>query len=264
MRRWILVAIGLVAATPAVAQDRDYCPERPGLNTPACIIGKGRVSMETAFADWTRDDQPDTRTDTVLFADTLVRVGLTDTVEARVGWTPFGHQYQRDKPTGAIDSHDAVGDVALGFKASLLHPDGSGLSVALLPSVSLPLGRQPIGAGTWSASLLLPVTYGLSDTWSLAATPEVDAAADSNGDGRHLGYSGTAGLAYKLADPVTLTGEVQVARDEDPAMPTTQALAALSVGWMVQKDLQLDLFGAAGLNRAAPDVEVYAGISRRF
>jgi len=264
MRRWLILAALCVAAPAAAQEERDYCPERPGLDTPACTIAPGKVSVETALADWTLDRQVDSRTDTILFGDTLVRVGVGERVEARFGWTPYGHVRERDRSSGDVDAKGGAGDVYLGVKASLLNPDGDKLSIAVLPYATLPVGRSPVGAGDWGAGVLLPVTYELSDRWSLDVTPEVDAAVNQSGDGRHLAYSGTAGLAYKIAADWTVTGEGQVLRDDDPDGHATQTLAALSVAWLAGKDLQFDVFGAAGLDRAAPDVELYAGVSRRF
>jgi hypothetical protein len=263
--KWPIAAAALVVGTPAAAQDlRDYCPDRPGLGTPACTIDKGHVSVETSVADWTLDKQADSRTDTLLIGDTTVRVGVADNVELRVGWTPFGHERTRDRITGAIDSRDRVGDVSLGAKINLLNPDGDKLSIAVLPYATLPVGRSPIGAGDWGAGLVLPVTYELTDALSLEAVPEVDAAVDEDGDGRHLQYSAVGGLSYKLSKAVTLTGEGQVIRDNDPEDHATQALAALSVAWQAKDDLQFDVQGNAGLNHAAPDVELIAGIAKRF
>ena len=212
--------------------------------------------------DWTRDDQPGSREDNILFGDTLVRVGVSDTIEARIGWTPFGHDRMRDS-TG-VDPVNGVGDVSLGMKANLLNPDGSGISVSVLPFVTLPVGRSSIGAGDWGAGFLVPITYEISDTVSLDLTPEIDAAVDQDGNGRHLAYSSTAGLAFKVAKDFTLTGEVQALRDNDPDQHATQALGALSLAWMANDDLQFDILGAAGLNDDTPDARVYAGISRRF
>ncbi len=257
-----LLSFAALHATSASAQDREYCPERPGLDTPACTIAPGKISVETSIADWTRDDQPGSREDNILFSDTLVRVGVSDTIEARIGWTPFGHDRMRDS-TG-VDSVNGVGDVSLGMKANLLNPDGSGISVSVLPFVTLPVGRSSIGAGDWGAGFLVPVTYEISDTVSLDLTPEIDAAVDQDGNGRHLAYSSTAGLAFKVAKDFTLTGEVQALRDNDPDQHATQALAALSLAWMANDDLQFDILGAAGLNDDTPDARVYAGISRRF
>lgn len=255
-----LASLGLSGA--AAAQDREYCPDRPGLDTPACTIAPGRISVETSLADWTRDDQPGSREDTILFGDTLVRVGVSDTIEARIGFTSFGHDRMRDS-TG-VESVNGIGDVSLGMKANLHHPDGSDLSVAVLPFVTLPVGRSSIGAGDWGAGFLVPVTYELSDTVSLDLTPEIDAAVDEDGNGRHLAYSSTAGLSVKVSKAFILTGEVQALRDNDPDRHATQALAALSLAWMAGDDLQFDLFGAAGLNDDTPDARLYAGISRRF
>lgn len=263
MRRSVAALLAFTAS-PAVAQQRELCPERPGLDTPACIVDRGRVMVETAVVDWTLDRQPDSRTDTVLIGDTSVRIGVTDRIEARIGWTPYGHERTRDRASGAIDRVGQSGDVTLGVKASLLHADGSGLAIAALPFVKLPVGGSRIGAGTLGAGVLMPVSYDLSDTVQLVATPEIDARPDDDRSGRHLRYSTAGGATFKLTDTVALSAEGQMVRDDDPDDHSTQALAALSFAWQPRDDWQLDIFGVAGLNDAAPDLEVSAGIARRF
>uniref|UniRef100_UPI0035CC0C3D transporter n=1 Tax=uncultured Sphingomonas sp. TaxID=158754 RepID=UPI0035CC0C3D len=257
-------ALTLLVAAPAQAADRDYCPTRPGLGTTPCTISPGRVSVETALTDWTLDNQPDQRADTVLIGDTLARLGLTDGLEAQFGWTPYGHVRTRDKTTGMVDSTGRVGDVKLALKANLLNPDGKTLSIAVQPFVTLPVGRAPVGAGDWGGGVVVPVTYDLNDTLNLAATSEIDAAVNQSGQGRHLAYSEVLGLGIKLSKQLTGTLEAQVLRDEDPADTTTQALASASLALMANDDLQFDVGGVAGLNRDASDVELYVGISRRF
>ena len=261
---FVLAATALFV--PAIAhagdQDRDYCPARPGLGTPACTMAPGQVSVETSLGDWTLDKQGGDRTDTVLIGDTSARIGLTDTVEAQVGWTPLG--IVRERAGGAVDHTARTGDATLGIKANLRNPDGSGLSIAVQPFVTLPVGRAPIGAGDWGAGLVVPVTYDLSKTVNLEVTPEVDVAVDQDGRGRHLAYSGVVGLGVALNDALTFTLEDQLVRDEDPSGSTTQDLASASLAWMPRKTLQLDIGAVAGLDRNAPDVEIYAGIARRF
>lgn len=260
----VLVATALFA--PAIAhagdRDRDYCPARPGLGTPACTMAPGQVSVETSLGDWTLDKQSSDRTDTVLIGDTSVRIGLTDTIEVQVGWTPLG--IVRERTGGAVDRAARAGDAALGLKANLRNPDGSGLSIAVQPFVTLPVGRAPIGAGDWGAGLVVPVTYDLSKTVNLEVTPEVDAAVDQDGRGRHLAYSSVIGVGVALNDALTFTLEDQLIRDQDPSGSTTQDLASASLAWMPRKTLQLDIGAVAGLDRNAPDVELYAGIARRF
>jgi len=253
-----------VAVTPAWADDRDYCPARPGLGTPACTIAPGRISVEVGLADWQHDADATGQTDSVLFGDTLVRVGLGEAVEAQIGWSPFGIERTRDTATGIVGHDHAVGDVLVGLKANLLHPDGNGLSFAIQPCATLPTGRSPVGAGDWGAGLVAPVTYDLSDTVNLEFTPEIDAAVDEDGNGRHVAFSGIIGLGYAVSDQVGVTIEVEDARDHDPSGHTTQWLSAASLAWTPATDLQLDIGANLGLNADAPDTEVYVGISRRF
>jgi hypothetical protein len=264
MRLLIMAGALTLIAGPAWAQDkeRDYCPARPGLGTPACTIAPGRVSVETALADWTLDKQGGDRSDTVLLGDTSVRIGLTDAIEAQIGWTPVG--IVRDRSGGTVDRATRVGDITLGLKANLLHPDGSGLSIAIQPYATLPAGKAPVGAGDWGAGVVVPVTYDLNETLNLQATTEADAAVDQDGRGRHGAFSETIGLGIKASEAVSVTLEGQVARDEDPSGHTTQFLSAVSLAWTPKDDLQFDLGAIAGLNRDAPDLELVAGISRRF
>lgn len=257
------VAIGLLAA-PAWGEERDYCPARPGLGTPACTIAPGRVSVETGLADWSRDDTPDAREDTVLYADTLVRVGITDILEAEIGLTPYGTVRSRDKASGVVSREGGVGDLFLGAKVNLRNPDGSGFSIAALPFATVPTGGSALGAGDWGAGFLLPMSVDIGRSLNLQLTPEVDAAVNGNRTGRHLAYSAILGLGFPVLDKLGGTIEVQGVQDDDPAGPKTQAFASVSIAWLPRPDLQLDLGGVAGLNRDSADIELYFGVSRRF
>jgi hypothetical protein len=261
----------MMVATPAWAQsaapaqeDRAYCPTRPGIGTTACTIESGRVSIETGVVDWTRDDTASERSDAVLIGDTLVRVGLSDTIEAQLGWTPFGHSRTRDKITGAIDKADRVGDVQLGFKANLVHPDGSGFSAAIQPFVTAPVGRSPVGAGDWSGGVVVPVSFDLSPALNLQFSPEIDAATDEDRHGRHLAYGSVVGLGVRISEAVNATLEVAGTRDEDPDGHTTELYSAISASWMPSKNLQLDVGTTLGLSHDADDLELYFGVSRRI
>jgi hypothetical protein len=260
--RGAVLALAALAAAPVAAEGRDLCPDRPGLGTPACTVDRGRVVVETGLADWTLDKSAGARSDTVLIGDTLLRIGVSDTIELQLGWTPFG--YNRERVGAVVDKASRVGDVTLGAKINLHNPDGSGFSAALLPYTTLPTGRQPIGAGDWGGGLVVPLSYDLSDTVSLQASPEVDAAVDADGDGRHFAYGGTVGLGFNLTDAFAATVEVQAIRDRDPAGHATEAYGGLSVGYQTSKDVQLDVGTNVGLNHGSSDFQLYAGVSKRF
>jgi hypothetical protein len=260
----LMLAIGGLAAPAAAQEVRPLCADRPGLETPACTVDAGHVQVELGIGDWILDRQPDVRTDTILAGDVLARIGLTDTLEARVGWTAYGHQRERDRAGGAVDKVARTGDVTIGFKQNFRNPDGSGLSIALLPYATLPTGRGPIGAGDWGAGLIGAVGYELSDNVQIVGSPEIDAAVDEDGSGRHLAFGGEVGLSGSLSDAVTATADLELLRDRDPGGHTTEALAGLSLAWQPRRLLQFDIGSNVGLNHASADVELYVGVTRKF
>jgi hypothetical protein len=258
-----IAALGL-ATTPARAEDlRDFCPDRPGLGTPACTIDPGHFDFELGLADWTLDKSSDSRIDTFEAGQVLVRVGLNESLEAQIGWTAFGHVRTRDRSTGAVDHVSGIGDVTLALRQNLANPDGSGFSLALMPFATLPTGNSAIGAGDGSAGLLVPLSFDLGENVQLGLTGRAEAVADEDRDGRHLAYGAVAGLSVPLSDAVGATFEIAASRDEDPAGHSTEWLAGISAGWMAKDDLQLDAGANLGL-RGAPDVQLYLGVSRRF
>lgn len=260
----LLLPLAFLPGAAAAEELRDLCPDRPGLGTPACTVDRGHIVFELGLGDWTRDRQGPVRTDTVQVGDALVRVGLTDSLEAQLGWTAYGHVRVRDRVAGTVGKTSGVGDVTLALRQNLRNPDGSGFSVAVMPYASLPAGGSAIGAGDWGGGLLVPMSFDLSDSVSLGITPQVDAAVDSDGNGRHLGYGSVAGLGFGLSDSVSAAAEVSLYRDRDPAGHGTEALAGLSMGWQPQGDMQFDVGVNLGLNRNSPDAELYFGIARRF
>lgn len=263
--RSLLLLAAATAAVPAFADEgrRELCPDRPGLGTPACTVEPGVLLFEIGLADWTLDRSADSRSDSWTFGDALLRAGLTPSLEVQIGWTMLGHIRDRDRATGDVTRRTRTGDMTLALRQNLSNPDGSGFSIALMPYATLPLGGKGIGAGDWAAGLLAPVSFDLG-AMSLGFTPHVDAAVDSDGEGRHTAYGSVAGVGFDVSDDVSMTAEVSLTRDEDPDGHTTEALAGLSAGWQPDADSQWDLGANMGLNRNSPDIELYFGFVRRF
>lgn len=259
--RHAVLALGLIGA-PAWAGERDLCPERPGLDTPPCIVDAGRGVAEVSAIDWTRDRQAGAQTDTVLVGDALVRVGLTGTLEAQMGWTAYGHVRARDAL--GMASRSGIGDVTAALKFSVLHPDGNGISIALKPYVTLPAGGVAIGAGTWGGGVLVPISFDLGLGLQLALTPELDAAPDQDRSGRHLAFGSAAGVQGQIGEAVSFAIEAQIIRDHDSSGHSTQALGEVSLAWQPGRNVQFDVGAVAGLNHASPDLELIVGVSRRF
>ncbi len=264
-RLFLLAAATLAGIGTAQAQDmRPLCPDRPGLDSPACTVDRGHFVMESGAVDWSLDRDSAQRSDSWTFGDLLIRYGVTQDMEVQLGWTALGTVRTRDRASGTVTHASGTGDLTLAMRRNLSHPDGSGFALAVMPYATLPIGGATIGAGDWGGGLIVPVSYSLTDRLGLSFTPEVDAAVDGDRRGRHLAYGSAIGLSTVLTSSLSGAFELQAIRDEDPDGHATQALASLSFAWQPRRDLQLDLGAVAGLNAASPDLELYLGIARRF
>jgi len=261
----LILAAGLLfwSGTASAGALRDFCPDRPGLDTPPCTIDAGHAAIEVGLADWTLDRGAGARQDAFTFGDTLLRYGVTGTLEVQLGWQALG--YMRQRAAGGAITHDSgIGDITVALRQNLKNPDGSGFSLAIMPFATLPTGDAAFGASDWTAGIILPVSYELPHEFQLAVTGEVDDAADEAGHGHHLAYRGVAGLAAPIAGNLSGTLEFALTRDEEPGQRTTELLAGLSLAWDAKKSLQFDAGANLGLNHRAPDLELYLGVAKRF
>lgn len=251
-------------ASPAAADPapRKLCTDRPGLGTPACTLDAGHVQFELGLADWTLNRQGGVSDDEVDGGELLVRLGVANHAEVQIGWTAFG--WTRERVGGAISHASGTGDLSIAFRRNLLRPDGAGTTLAIMPYATLPTGGQAIGAGDWSAGVKIPFGFDLSDSVSLEFAPNLEAAVDEDRHGRHLAFGSVAGVAVDLSPVWNMTAELGATRDDDPSGHHTETLAGLSFGWTPGRNFQLDAGTIVGLNHASADVELYAGIVRRF
>ena len=242
--------IALALAGPAPGQTlRDFCADRPGKATPACILDRGHLQVETGLADASFDRGPDS----YLLGQSELRLGVTRRTELEAVLTPFSHG----------DGRSGLGDLSLGFRSALTDPDRQGTAVSWELYVTAPTATRGQGAGGWEGLVRLPLAADLANGFSLGLTPEADVRRDGDGRGRHVAVSGAAALSHDLAGG-SVAAELWGERDEDPGHHVSRASFDVSAAWMVGRDLQLDAGANAGLTHATPDLEVYVGVARRF
>ena len=262
--RSVSILLGFAATSPALPADlRDFCTDEPGLGTPSCTLDKRHVALEIGAVDWVLDREGGSREDTITAADILLRYGVTESLEVQLGWEAYGHVRVRES-SGTVRTSDGTGDVRLALRQNLANPDGSGLSLALMPYVTLPTGGSAIGDGGWSAGLLLPVSYQLGEDLFLEFTGEIADAANEQGGGHHLAYGGIVGIDAPLTRTLSATAEFAAERDEEPGRQRTDLLAGLSLAMVHGESLQFGAGANIGLNHSAPDLELYLGFARRF
>src|SRR6478735_6247322 len=120
----LAAALMAIVATPASAQDRDFCANRPGIGTPACTMAPGTAMAEVGVAEWDHSANSASSEDTSTYGDVLLRVGVSASAELQVGFTDFTRDQVRDKASGLVTHSVGTGDAFLAVRHGLAGPNG--------------------------------------------------------------------------------------------------------------------------------------------
>jgi hypothetical protein len=258
--RAIIAALLLSTANAALADEQPICADRPGKATSTCTVPAGHWQVETGLADWSLDRSAGDRETSLVLGETLIKFGLTDRSDIGVDVTPW--QRSTSRGPGFHDSAQGFGDLRVVYKHALTDAP---LQLSVSPFVKIPTAKRPLGNGKGEGGLLLPIGYSIPNSpLSIGLTPELDWAADADGRGHHAAMAQVVSLGWQASPRLNLSGEIWGQWDWDPVSTTKQASADASVAWLAAKDIQLDAGANFGLNRRTPDVEFYAGVSKRF
>ena len=256
-----------LAAAPAASEElRELCVDRPGKDTPPCIVDVGHAVVEVGAVGFSRENAGGATTRSYGFGDALVRLGLTERSEVQLEFAPYNIVRTRNTATGERHTVRGVGDLVGAFKYNFANPDGSGTSAAAQLLVSAPTGRDGIGSGAWEARAIVPVSFELSDTWSLTLDPEVDWLGDEDGSGHHVAWAGVASLGRDLGGGLEGSVELWGSVDRDPAGHRTEASADVALAWVpaTNDNLQFDAEVDFGLTHDTPGIEAAVGVAYRF
>jgi len=260
------LAVSSLGTTSAAAEDlRELCVDRPGKDTPPCIVDVGHAIVEVGGVGFSREADGGDRTVSYAIADTLVRVGVTNRSEVQLSLAPYVIHHERDA-TGERRTVRGAGDLVAAYKLNFASPNGTGTSAAAQLFVSAPTGRRGIGSGAWEAGVILPVSFDLPAGLSLTVDPEVDWRGDEDGRGHHLAWAGVASLSHDLGGGIEGSAEVWTSLDRDPGGHRTEASADLALAWTPPstRNLQFDAEVDLGLTHDTADVEAAVGVAYRF
>jgi len=254
-----LVWFGMTA--PTWADDPGpICPDRPGKGTSPCTLAAGHAQLELGLFDESFQRRDGVTTDSGNAGALLAKFGVDDRLDVEAGLAL--HQFQRLHDAGGTVTSSGIGDLVLHAKYNPL-AGNSPFALVIGPYLKLPTAGGGLGNGAVEGGVVLPMSYDLGAGWSLAMTPEADALRDASGSGTHANVADVVGLGKSIG-PLTLGAEVWTGQNLDPAGAVRQYSFDLDAAYLTDSDTQLDCGLNLGLNRATPDLEIYAGISRRF
>lgn len=260
----------MFAATPLWARDTSVgpvadpapiCTDRPTKSTFACTVPKGMIQIESDVILWSRADTGGQRSDVLLYTNPTVKFGLTGSSDIQFNLAPLVEA--RSRIAGQTVTQRGVGDLTVRFKQRLTGP-GDLVQIAVVPFVKVPTAARGIGNREWEGGVATSVQVPVGAA-TLTMVPQFALLADSlEPADRHVEFQGLVNLAYPLAPRTTIAVEVWTAQNWDPSGTVRQYSADAAISYLLNNDLQFDVGGNFGLNRATPDLQLYAGISARF
>lgn len=227
------------------------------------MVDKGRLQIEFGGLVQ-RDDSGNARTRRTT-TPTLLRLGLTDTLELRLATDGRMRTRETTMATAATVHERGWADSSVGFKWKTHegNPDTGTPSIGWIFEAQLPSGSRAFRGRGVRPGVLGAVQFALTDDLDFATTVGVrydnDAAA-----GRF--WSGTvgAGIVKDLTDRFKLQMEVVGLQIAHKRYGGSVIVGDVSLLYLLSNTIQVDALIGRGLTSESPKYVVTAGISARF
>lgn len=242
-----LKTLGLIALAGCSAQlfAADFEFDRPGEGLSTGITPVGNVAWEQGLPT-ARYSKSGDQTATTLSADMLLRTGLSDDLELRLGWA--GPTWTQVKSNGQTEEDDGLGDVSIGLKKAI-DLDDDKLSMALLAEAIIATGNTGFTNEEDIYSLGSVVSYQYNDLVSTALTMRYE-WQDSN-----WAVSAIPSLGYRITDRWSGYSELIYRKAE-----SVDNQYALGTGVMYALNDRVQLDANVGVDLDGADQSYFSGL----
>jgi hypothetical protein len=245
---------------------RSFNTDRPTKANVPYTIDAGRYQVESDLGFFTRDafSKSGVRQTTWTGLSPIFKAGLTNDLQADLVFSGlYNHTELTNRATGTTRTLEGFGDMTLRAKWNLWGNDGGATAFALMPYVKLPTNTGGVGNDQVEGGVFAPFAVSLPLDVTMIVMTQFDAQKDAGGNGTHAHFSQLVNLNRPIVE--NLTGYVELYADESASRGVgTFYTLDFGLAWVIAPDLQLDLGTYVGLNKAAPDLQAYFGIARRF
>lgn len=256
----LLVLAGLwPLAAPDTADAQSLVADRPDFTEATSTVGLGVFQLELGYTLGSDTDGSIT-TRVHSYGEPLLRVGvLSERLELRLGTGLVTHAVSASATVATL----GLEDLYLGAKIALSGQRGVLPATAVLPQMTVPVGSPALSAGRTLPGINFLYAWDLSETLSLAGSTQVNAAVGDM-DGEDYGewaQSVSWGIATGRRSGVYAEWYAFVPAGLMGARAEHYLNSGLT--WLANDDLQWDFRIGFGLNDAAEDMYVGAGVVMR-
>jgi hypothetical protein len=252
----LLLAVILAASLVNAQEDPPLITDRPDQTESALVVPAWLLQIETGMLKEWVNNPDDSFDKNIRYGTTLLRYGLFDFMEFRLGSDLLNHRFKL--PAEAERSDFGVSPIGVGFKFALAKENGLIPDIALITGWQIPnTGNRIFSSDKWQHSFVFAFAHTLSQRWGL---------------GYNLGYEFEGGFD-KSAFKYSLVGGYAIA-DRWGAFIEAYGAKLSNIPWDVRTDagvtfllfpnFQLDLSGGIGLTDVSAIGFLSGGFSWRI
>lgn len=238
---------------------REMRTDRPDDTESPFTVDRGHVQIESDFLAFTRNREDGVRSRTWSAAAFNIRYGTTTNTEVGIFVAPWnrimvdGGGLPRSTTTG-------FGDITLRGKINFQGNDAGEWGTGLMADLTLPTAAKGFGDDVVSGAVALPIAKTLGEGWDLGAMTRVGFVPGRHGTRDRTLFENTVTVGHDFTSQVGMYVELaSVAGDGSH-------VASFNLGFTLRpnSDLQFDAGTRIGISRAADDLSLFTGITRRF
>ena len=268
----LLAGSAPVAARDVEAEQSDRMSEplvtdRPDFteSTETIEVGYGQLEMGYTF---TVDREGSDRVRDHTAPELLLRVGLAERLELRIGWNGYAFADQQFVTTTSAgrrvtrdDWSQGSNDLSLGIKYKFFEQSGPWPHFGIIAAVSVPSGSAGVSSGDVDPAVVFLWAYDVTDRFAVAGN--VGVAYPTDAADRFVQTSASLSFAYALTERIG--GYVEYFGFY-PNTERSDAAHSINAGltYLVNNDFQFDWRVGAGLNEEADDFFTGVGLAWRF
>lgn len=237
--------------------------DRPDFVESSSVVGKGRFQLETGFNS--EHNKADGVKERATSTPTLLRFGLSDSLELRVSSDGFSRLRSEDTATGITTRERGYSDLNIGIKWNTHEgdPTSNTPAMAWLLHADLETGSRAFRGDGVRPSLRFVAEWELPNDWSVGVMPGIFAEKNEDGD-RYVGGIAAItvgkGWTERFRTYVELAGQ-QLASKKNGGHVVTWDTGAT---YLITNDVQVDIGLAWGATKDTPDFAWGVGLAVRF
>ncbi len=238
--------------------------DRPDFTESTEAVARGHVQLELGYT-FTYDRESDRRVREDTAPELLIRAGVADDLELRIGWDGFTSSDEllvsRAGLRSIEDTTEGASDLALGLKLKLVDQEGWRPHFGVIAELSLPVGGAPTTSDDVDPAVSLLWAYDVSDSFSVAGN--INLTLPTQEGDRFVQAGASLSVAATLSESLGSYIEYFGAY---PASDGADAAHVLNGGFtfLISDNLQFDIRVGFGLTEEAPDLIAGAGFAVRF